>query len=81
MEGREIMEDFFHSSCGTQVTLPSLSSHRAPIFQQSWPWDSLRQNPGGNTNTAKNNNIIWKMSVTNQLNFLFQLIGPYVMPF
>ena len=80
MEGREITEDFFHSSRGTQVTLPSLSSHRAPIFQQSWPRDSLRQNPGENTDTAKNN-IIWKTSVTNQLNFLFHLIGPYVMPF
>ena len=81
MEDREIMEDFFHSSCGThKVTLPSLSSNRAPIFQQSWPRDSLRQNPGENTDTTENN-IIWNMSVTNQLNFLFHLIGPYVMPF
>ena len=55
MEGREITEDFFHSNRGMQVTLPSLSSHRAPIFQQRGPWDSLRQNPGENTDTAKNN--------------------------
>ena len=81
MEGREITEDFFHSSRGTQVTLPSLSSHRDPIFRQSGPWDSFRQNPGENTDTAKNNNIIWKISVTNQLNFLFPLIRPYVIPF
>ena len=81
MEGREITEDFFHSSRGTQVTLSSLSSNRDPIFRQSGPWDSLRQNPGENTDTAKNNNIIWKISVTNQLNFLFPLIRPYVIPF
>ena len=56
-EGREIMEDFFNSSHGTQVIFAPLSSHRAPIFQQRGPWDSLRQNHGENTDTAKNNSF------------------------
>ena len=40
---------FFHTSHGARVTLPRLSSCRAPILQEKGLCDSLRQTPGENT--------------------------------